>query len=209
MGALAAEGTRFEGEDMLILASQSASRKAMLTAAGVQFETRGSDVDEAEIKRELIGVTGSEIAMILAEAKALAISVGVPGRLVLGGDSLVEVCGRTFDKPVTREDAARHLAFFSGQTMQLHSAAILVRDGVPVWRHVETAKLRVRSLSSDFIEGYLAQEWPAVSGCVGVFRIEALGAQLFEHIEGSHFTVLGMPLLALLGALRTQGELAA
>lgn len=198
-----------EGERMLILASQSASRKAMLTAAGVPFEARSSDVDEAAIKRELIGVPGSEIAMILAEAKALTVSVSAPGRLVLGGDSLVEVCGRTFDKPSSRADAARHLAFFSGQTMKLHSAAILVRDGVPVWRHCETAKLSVRTLSADFIEGYLAQEWPAVGACVGVFRIEALGVQLFEHIEGSHFTVLGMPLLALLGALRTHGELPA
>jgi septum formation protein len=93
--------------------------------------------------------------------------------------------------------------------MQLHSAAILVRDGVPVWRHVETAKLRVRTLSPEFIEQYLAQEWPAVGACVGVFRIEALGVQLFEHIEGSHFTVLGMPLLSLLAALRVQGELPA
>jgi septum formation protein len=198
-----------EGERMLILASQSASRKAMLTAAGVPFEARSSDVDEAAIKRELIGVPGSEIAMILAEAKALTVSVSAPGRLVLGGDSLVEVCGRTFDKPSSRADAARHLAFFSGQTMKLHSAAILVRDGVPVWRHCETARLSVRTLSADFIEGYLAQEWPAVGACVGVFRIEALGVQLFEHIEGSHFTVLGMPLLALLGALRTHGELPA
>jgi septum formation protein len=194
---------------MLILASQSASRKAMLTAAGVPFEARSSDVDEAAIKRELIGVPGSEIAMILAEAKALTVSVSAPGRLVLGGDSLVEVCGRTFDKPSSRADAARHLAFFSGQSMKLHSAAILVRDGVPVWRHCETARLSVRTLSADFIEGYLAQEWPAVGACVGVFRIEALGVQLFEHIEGSHFTVLGMPLLALLGALRTHGELPA
>lgn len=196
-----------DGETVIILASQSASRKAMLGAAGVPFEARGSDVDEAEIKRELIGVPGSEIAMILAEAKALAVSVGVPDRLVLGGDSLVEVCGRMFDKPASRAEAASHLAFFSGQTMQLHSAAILVRDGVPVWRHVETAKLRVRVLSADFIDGYLAQEWPAVGACVGVFRIEAMGVQLFEHIEGSHFTVLGMPLLALLGALREAGEL--
>ncbi len=194
---------------MLILASQSASRKAMLTAAGVPFEARGSDVDEAEIKRELIGVPGSEVALILAEAKALAVAVSAPGRLVLGGDSLVEVCGRMFDKPASRADAARHLAFFSGQTMKLNSAAILVRDGVPVWRHCETARLKVRTLSADFIEGYLAQEWPAVGACVGVFRIEALGVQLFDHIEGSHFTVLGMPLLALLGALRTQGELPA
>lgn len=198
-----------DGELVIILASQSGSRKAMLTAAGVPFEARASDVDEAEIKRELIGVPGSEIAMILAEAKALGVSVGAPGRLVLGGDSLVEVAGRMFDKPASREDAARHLAFFSGQTMKLHSAAILVRDGVPVWRHCETAKLKVRTLSSDFIDGYLAQEWPAVGACVGVFRIEALGVQLFEHIEGSHFSVLGMPLLALLGALRSQGELPA
>lgn len=197
-----------DGDQMLILASQSASRKAMLEAAGVPFEARGSSVDEAEIRRELIGVPGGEVALILAEAKALAVSVGAPGRLVLGGDSLVEVCGRLFDKPASRADAARHLAFFSGQTMHLHSAAILVRDGVPAWRHVETAKLRVRALSPDFIESYLAQEWPAVGACVGVFRIEAMGVQLFEHIEGSHFTVLGMPLLALLAALRTQGEIA-
>jgi septum formation protein len=194
---------------MLILASQSASRKAMLEAAGVPFEARGSSVDEAEIRRELIGVPGGEVALILAEAKALAVSVGAPGRLVLGGDSLVEVCGRLFDKPVSRADAAAHLTFFSGQTMQLHSAAVLIRDGVTVWRHVETAKLRVRTLSPGFIQSYLDSEWPAVSACVGVFRIEALGVQLFENIEGSHFSVLGMPLLPLLAALRTHAELPA
>lgn len=187
---------------MIILASQSASRKAMLEAAGVPFEPRASTVDEAAIKRELIGVPAAEIGVILAEAKALAVSVGAPGRLVLGGDSLVEVGGRVFDKPATRADAADHLAFFSGQTMQLHSAAVLTRDGVTVWRHVETAKLRVRTLSPAFIDSYLNSEWPAVAACVGVFRIEAHGVQLFEHIEGSHFTVLGMPLLALLQALR-------
>jgi septum formation protein len=198
-----------EGDAMIILASQSASRKAMLEAAGVPFEARGSSVDEGEIKRELIGVPGSEVALILAEAKALAVSMGAPGQLVLGGDSLVEVCGRLFDKPATRADAAAHLAFFSGQTMQLHSAAVLIRDGVTVWRHVETAKLRVRTLSPQFIQSYLDSEWPAVSACVGVFRIEAQGVQLFENIEGSHFTVLGMPLLPLLAALRTHAGLPA
>jgi len=194
---------------MIILASQSASRKAMLEAAGVPFEACGSAVDEGAIKRELIGVPGSEIALILAEAKALGISMGAPGRLVLGGDSLVEVSGRLFDKPVSRADAAAHLAFFSGQTLQLHSAAVLIRDGVTVWRHVETAKLRVRTLSPQFIQSYLDSEWPAVSACVGVFRIEAMGVQLFENIDGSHFTVLGMPLLALLAALRAHDGLPA
>lgn len=191
----------------IILASQSASRKAMLEAAGVPFEARSSNVDEASIKRELIAVSGCEVASVLAEAKALPVSLAAPGRMVLGGDSLVEVCGRQFDKPVSRENAAEHLEFFSGKEMHLHSAAVLMRDGRVVWKTCELAKLRVRTLSLEFIQSYLDREWPAVSGCVGVFRIEALGVQLFEQIEGSHFTVLGMPLMALLGALRAEGEL--
>jgi len=193
---------------MLVLASQSASRKAMLTAAGVPFEARAGDVDEAEIKRELIGVPACEIAGILAEAKGLAVSMAMPGRVVLGGDSLVEVAGRLFDKPVSRENAVEHLRFFSGQTMNLHSAAVLMRDGMTLWRHCEVARLKVRKLDETFIKQYLDVEWPEVSGCVGVFRIEGRGVQLFEEIEGSHFTVMGMPLLALLGALREAGELA-
>lgn len=191
----------------IILASQSASRKAMLEAAGVPFEARSSNVDEASIKRELIAVSGCEVASVLAEAKALPVSLAAPGRMVLGGDSLVEVCGRLFDKPVSRENAAEHLDFFSGKEMHLHSAAVLMRDGRVVWKTCELAKLRVRTLSPEFIQSYLDREWPAVSGCVGVFRIEALGVQLFDQIEGSHFTVLGMPLMALLGALRAEGEL--
>lgn len=194
---------------MIVLASQSSSRKAMLDAAGIAYEARSSDVDEGAIKRELIGVPGGDVATILAEAKALPVSVSAPGKLVLGGDSLVEVGGRQFDKPVSREQAAEHLRFFSGQRMNLHSAAALVRDGMTVWRHCETARLDVRQLSDSFIDSYLNREWPAVSGCVGVFRIEALGVHLFERIEGSHFTVLGMPLLAVLAALRAQGELEA
>jgi len=192
---------------MLILASQSASRKAMLEAAGVPFEARGSDVDESAIKRELVAVPPAEIAMILAEAKAMAVSVGAPGRLVLGGDSVVEVCGRLFDKPRDRDEAVEHLQFFSGQEMRLHAAAVLMRDGRSVWRHGDCARLRTRTLDAAFIDGYLAREWPAVAGCVGVFRIEALGVQLFEQVDGSHFTVLGMPLLPLLGALREHGEI--
>lgn len=193
----------------IVLASQSASRKAMLSAAGVPFEARSGDVDEAAIKRELVGVPGSDVAMILAEAKALAVSVAAPGRLVLGGDSLVEVGGRSFDKPVSREQAAEHLAFFSGQTMLLHSAVALMRDGACVWRHGETARLKVRVLSPAFIEHYLDSEWPAVSACVGVFMIEGRGINLFEAIEGSHFTVLGMPLLPVLAYLRERSVLPA
>ena len=192
----------------LILASQSASRKVMLEAAGVAFEARPADVDEAAIRRELIGVPPPEVAMILAEAKALAGSAAAPGRLVLGSDSLVEVCGRVFGKPGTRECAAEHLRLFSGQTMKLHSAAVLMRDCGCVWRHGDTAILKVRTLTDQFIADYLTAEWPEVGHCAGVFRIEARGVQLFESVVGSHFTVLGMPLLPLLAALREQSELA-
>lgn len=194
---------------MLVLASQSQSRRAMLDAAGVAFECAPAHVDERGIEAGLTGAAPAEVALALAEAKALAVSQQRPGALVLGSDSLVQVGSRRFDKPASRDDAAAHLRFFSGQTMELHSAAALARDGEVVWRHGEAARLQVRPLSPEFIDGYLAREWPAVAGCVGVFRIEALGVQLFEKIEGSHFTVLGMPLLAVLGALREFGEMAA
>jgi septum formation protein len=150
----------------------------------------------------LEGAAPDDVALALAKAKALAICPQAPGRLVLGSDSLVVVNGRRFDKPASREDAAAHLRFFSGQVMELHSAAALARDGAVVWSHAECARLVVRPLDEAFISAYLDAEWPEVAGCVGVFRIEALGVQLFETIEGSHFTVLGMPLLAVLGALR-------
>ena len=192
---------------MLVLASQSASRRAMLDAAGVQFEACPAHIDERALEAGLGEVASAATALALAEAKALAVSTQRPGALVLGSDSLVEVAGRRFDKPASRDNAAEHLRFFSGQTMHLHSAAALARDGELVWSHGELARLQVRPLSEAAIASYLAHEWPAVAGCVGVFRIEAMGVNLFEAIEGSHFTVLGMPLLAVLAALRAHGEL--
>lgn len=181
----------------------------MLAAAGVDFIARPAEVDERAIEAGIAGAGAEEIALRLAAAKALAVSLGDPDHWVLGSDSLVTVAGRRFDKPRSRQDAADHLAFFSGKVIELTSAAALARGGQAGWSHAETARLRVRVLSSRFIADYLDQEWPAVAGCVGVFRIEALGVQLFEEIEGSHFTVLGMPLLPVLGALRQIGELAA
>lgn len=186
----------------LVLASQSASRRAMLDAAGVAHEAIPARIDERALEAGLEGAAPDDVALALAKAKALAICPQAPGRLVLGSDSLVVVNGRRFDKPASREDAAAHLRFFSGQVMELHSAAALARDGAVVWSHAECARLVVRPLDEAFISAYLDAEWPEVAGCVGVFRIEALGVQLFETIEGSHFTVLGMPLLAVLGALR-------
>jgi septum formation protein len=194
---------------MLILASQSASRRAMLEAAGVMFTTVPAQVDERAVEVELAGASADCVALALAQAKALAVSADHPGALVLGSDSLVEVAGRRFDKPASRDDAAAHLRFFSGKPLHLHSAAALARDGAIIWCGADRAILSVRTLSADFISRYLAAEWPAVAACVGVFRIEAQGVQLFDAIDGSQFTVLGMPLLPVLAALREAGELAA
>lgn len=192
---------------MIILASQSASRRAMLEAAGVSFTALPAHVDERAIEARLGDAAPDAVALALAGAKALAVAPQRPGELVLGSDSLVDVDGRRFDKPKSREDAAAHLRFFSGKVMRLHSAAALARDGEVVWQTAAMASLHVITLSDAFIEDYLTAEWPAVAGCVGVFRIEARGVQLFERIEGDHFTVLGMPLLPVLGALRELREL--
>jgi septum formation protein len=191
----------------LVLASQSASRREMLSAAGVEFEAIPAHIDERAVEQSQAGKPPEVIALLLAEQKAFAVSCDQPQALVLGSDSLVAVDGKRFDKPKSREEAAAHLRFFSGRVMHLHSAAALVRDGATLWTHAATASLHVRKMSEAFIESYLDAEWPAVAGCVGVFRIEAHGVQLFERIDGDHFTVLGMPLLEVLGALREFGEL--
>lgn len=189
----------------IVLASQSASRQAMLRDAGVPFIARPAHLDERAIEAALGDAPPAEVALALARAKALAVADGEAP--ALGSDSLVVVAGQRFDKPASREEAARHLRRFSGQAIELHSAAAIARAGQVVWSHAAVARLHVRPLSDAFIAAYLDAEWPAVAGCVGVFRIEALGVNLFDAIEGDHFTVLGMPLLAVLGALRDLGEL--
>ena len=190
----------------IVLASNSASRKAMLEAAGIAFTAQPADVDERALEADMAGADPAEVAQALAAAKAAAVT---SEQLVLGSDSLVEVDGRRFDKPASRAQAAEHLRSFSGKVMTLHSAAALARGGQIVWVGSDFARLRVRELSDAFIDAYLDAEWPAVSYCVGVFRIEGPGVQLFESIMGDQFTVLGMPLLQVLEALREQSALAA
>ena len=191
----------------IVLASNSASRKAMLDAAGIDYVAQGAQVDERALEAQAPGSGAADIALLLAEAKAMAINGA--GQLVLGSDSLVSVDGCRFDKPASRDEAAGHLQFFSGKIMHLHSAAALAREGSIVWRHGAMAALQVHDLSNDFIESYLDAEWPHIGSCAGAFRIEARGPTLFRTIEGDMFTVLGMPLLAVLTALRDFGELPA
>ena len=195
----------------LILASNSASRRAMLDAAGVAYQAIGAQVDEDAVKAAMRGdgVRPRDLADALAELKAVKVSRAHPGALVLGSDSLVAFeDGAMLDKPESRDQAAEHLRMMSGRRHDLVSAAVIAEGGRPVWRVVDRAKMIVRPLSEGFIQRYLDMEWPAIAGCVGCYRIEGPGAQLFARIEGSQFTVLGMPLLPVLDYLRTRGELA-
>lgn len=191
----------------LVLASSSAIRRAMLEAAGVEHEADPAAIDEAAVKLRV--AAPEAIALELAEAKAAVVSGRRPDDWVIGADSMVSVGSRLFDKPADRDQAAGHLRFFSGQSMRLTSAVALARAGAVDWSHAETATLQVRELSDAFIASYLDREWPAVSHCVGVFRLEGPGVQLFDAIEGDHFTILGMPLLPLLAALRERELVAA
>ena len=194
---------------MIILASKSASRRAMLDAAGVSYDTIPADIDERALEEGIAGCAPGEIAEALSVAKADAVARLNPGRLVLGSDSLVVCDGNRFDKPTSRENAAEDLRYFSGKVMELHSGAALVRDDTCVWSTQSLARLHVRELSDAFIDHYLEAEWPEIGHCAGAFRIEAMGPQLFDQIEGDQFTVLGMPLLQVLEALRDEGELLA
>ena len=195
----------------LILASQSASRRAMLAGAGVPHDAMAAAVDEEAMKAGLRaeGVSPRALADALAELKATKLSRRHPGDLVLGCDSTVAFDdGTMIDKAESRDEQRDLLRRLSGTRHRLHSAAVICEGGAPVWRHVDSATLHVRPLGDAFIEAYLDAEWPAIGHCVGGYRIEGPGAQLFARIEGSQFTILGLPLLPLLDYLRIRGVLA-
>lgn len=197
---------------MIILASQSASRKAMLEAAGVAFTAEAAGVDEESVKAAMIaeGTDGRRLADALAEMKAVKVSRRHPATLVLGCDSTVAAeDGSLIDKAETRAESRAQLQALRGTTHRLTSAAVVALGGEPIWRHVDTARLTMRSFSDAFLDSYLDAEWPAIGGCVGGYRLEGLGAQLFSRIDGDHFTILGLPLLPLLDWLRVRGELPA
>jgi septum formation protein len=197
---------------VIILASQSASRKAMLAAAGVDFTAEAAGVDEESVKAAMIGegTDGRRLADALAELKAVKVSRRHPTTLVLGCDSTVAAeDGALIDKAESREESRAQLQALRGTVHKLTSAAVVALGGEPIWRHVDTAKLTMRPFSDAFLDSYLDAEWPAIGGCVGGYRLEGPGAQLFSRIDGDHFTILGLPLLPLLDWLRVRGELQA
>lgn len=194
----------------VILASQSAARRAMLTAAGVPHEALPAHVDEDAITAGLMAEQASpeRIADALAEVKALKISRQVPGALVLGADSVVAAAdGALLNKPETRPRAEAQLRQLAGTTHRLISAAVICEGGKPIWRSVSAARLTMRRLSDAFITSYLDAEGEAVLGCAGCYRIEGLGAQLFARVDGDQFTIRGLPLFPVLDYLRTRGVL--
>jgi septum formation protein len=194
----------------LILASKSQARIALMSNAGLVFETNAADVCEATLKaeRQTENAAPAAIAAVLADAKAIEVSNRFPAALVIGADQTLDLHGRLFDKPRDLVEARAQLLTLRGQTHRLHAAVSFAREGHIVWRTLETAALQVRAFSNAFLEQYLAAEADELIHCVGAYRLEGLGAQLFERIEGDYFTILGLPLLSVLQGLRTRGEIA-
>ena len=193
----------------LILASASEARADLLRNAGVDIDIAPARIDEDEVKAALRaeGAPARDQADILAEMKALAVSRTHPGAMVLGADQILDMAGRSFDKPTDRAEAREHLLALRGQRHDLLSAAVIARDGEPIWRHIGRARLQMRPFTEDFLDDYLDRMGDAVTKTVRGYMLEGIGAQLFARVDGDYFTILGLPLIETLGFLRMQGHL--
>lgn len=194
----------------LVLASGSASRRAMLAAAGVPCVLEPAAVDEAGVKEALRveGASAAEVAEALAELKATRAGRRHSGALVLGADQMLDCDGAWIDKATSVDEARATLLSLRGRTHRLISAAVIVRDGRRIWHSVTEARLTMRAFSDDFLDDYLAAVGDDVLASVGCYHIEGLGVQLFDRVQGDTFTIRGLPLLPLLGFLRTWGVIA-
>jgi len=195
-------------EERLILASRSAARRAMLEGAGVPFSIQVADVDEDAVKATHDPADAAALAVELARVKALAVSRHDPQAWVLGADQTLAFADGLVSKAPTMDAARTRLAIMRGTSHQLHSGAALARNGQVVWSGVDTATMRMRDFSDAFLDAYLAAEGEALLGSVGSYRLEGMGSQLFEAVEGDYFTVLGLPLWPVLAELRRAGVLA-
>ena len=194
--------------ERLVLASKSAARRAMLENAGVTFEVRVAGVDEHAIKTVSGDLDAAALAVRLAEAKALAVSRNDETAWVLGSDQTLAFEGGLVSKAGSLETARERLKAMRGRTHQLHSGAALAVKGEIVWAGVDTVEMRMRDFSDAFLDAYLAAEGEALLSCVGSYRLEGLGSQLFEAMDGDYFTVLGLPLWPVLAELRRAGVIA-
>jgi nucleoside triphosphate pyrophosphatase len=192
----------------LVLASKSEIRRALLADAGIPVDVSPADIDERGIEQRAATRDAGETALLLARAKAQAIAARLPGRLVLGADQTLALGERRFSKPADRAAACDQLKALRGQTHELHTAVALARDGAIAFEHREVARLTMRAFSDGFLESYLDAMGGAVTASVGGYQLEKAGVQLFERIDGDHFVILGLPLVALLAYLRRAGCLA-
>ena len=195
----------------LILASASPSRRRLLENAGLGFAIEPAAVDEGAVKDAMRaeGATAEEVALCLAELKAQRVSRRHPGALVIGADQMLDCEGRWLDKPTDMAEAGQHLRVLAGREHRLHTAVCVVAGGTRIWHLGETARLTMRRFDEAFLTAYLAANGERTLDSVGGYQLEGLGAQLFERIEGDYFTILGLPLLPLLGFLRGHGAVAA
>jgi septum formation protein len=192
----------WRGELALVLASQSRARRMLLANAGLACDAVPADIDERAIQQEAGLIAPYEIALHLAQAKALAVSGVRPGHHVVGADQTLAIGERLFNKPDSRDQAVQQLLALAGRTHALHSAVVVVRDGEVLFSHVAIAWMTMRALSDAEIAVYLDQAGDGVMSSVGVYQLEGLGVHLFDRIDGDHFTILGLPLLPLLAFFR-------
>ena len=193
----------------LVLASKSKARRAMLEAAGVAIEVKPASIDERAVESRAAPADAGAVAALLAREKAKAVASADPERMVLGADQTLALGERRFSKAADRAAAREQLSALRGRTHTLHSAVAIVRAGAVLFEHVDAAHLTMRAFSDGFLDGYLDAVGDAATASVGGYQLEGLGIQLFERVEGDHFTVLGLPLLPLLDWLRRAGLLAA
>ena len=188
----------------VVLASASSSRAQILRGAGVQFDVDRAAVDEDAVKQSMRaeGADAEAVAVTLAELKAMRVSPRHANALVIGADQILDCNGTWFDKPANLDHARAHLKALAGRSHELITAACVAINGSIVWHHVDRARLTMRELSDRFVDVYLADCGDSVLGSVGAYRVEDKGIQLFSRIEGSHFTILGLPLIPLLDFLR-------
>ncbi len=193
----------------IILASASTARASLLMSAGVEFQTDPARIDERMVEAS-IGkpqLDPADLALLLAQAKALDVSLRHPGQFVVGADQTLGFGGLVIHKAADMEEARRRLLDFSGKSHELNSALVLARDGAIVWEHVSVAHMHMRALTPQFIGRYLAACGNEVLSSVGCYQIEGRGIQLFERVDGDHFTVIGLPMLPLLEELRRLGAI--
>jgi septum formation protein len=194
----------WRGKLPLVLASQSLTRQALLANAGIDFEAVAAEIDERAVQQASGFLTPGDIAALLAREKALSVSSRQPGKYVIGADQTLAQGERLFSKPADRPQAAEQLRALAGRSHELHSAVAVARDGKILFETVAIAGMTMRRLGEAEIDVYLDQAGEAVTSSVGAYQLEGLGVHLFERIEGDHFTILGLPLLPLLGFLRSE-----